>query len=205
MEDQHAAVFIIEDDPSMRASLIGILEAHGYAVDAYADPRHFLKRFETPPAAGCLLVDMRMPQMDGMALLRGVRSRGCELPIIFLTGFADVPMAVSAFKAGALDFLQKPLDADALFDAVGRALQADRRRREDMYRRRILHPRLATLSDREREILAAVAAARSSKDIARELHISAKTVEKHRANIMKKVGAENTAELVRIAVESGAV
>jgi two-component system response regulator FixJ len=201
--DEDAPVFIVEDDRSMRASLTGLLEAHGYAVDAYAEPRQFLRRFETPPSAGCLLVDMRMPQMDGMALLRAVRSRGCELDVIFLTGFADVPMAVSALKAGAFDFLQKPVDADELFDAIGRALRADRRRREGGRRRQLLHPRLATLSTREREILAAVAAASSSKTIARELHISEKTVEKHRANIMKKVGAANTAELVRIAVEGG--
>jgi two-component system response regulator FixJ len=198
-------VFVIEDDASMRAALRGILEAHGYATRVYAGASEFLKEIPKPPAVGCLLVDMRMPQMDGMALLDEVRSRGWSLPLIFLTGYGTVATAVKAIKGGALEFLEKPTDADALVKAVTHALEVSRKRQQGMDRQQVLRARVETLSDRERQILALVGGAMSSKSIARELKISQKTVEKHRENIMKKLNATGAAELVRLAVESGIV
>lgn len=186
-------VYVVDDDPAARDSLALLLQADGLAVECYASAEMFLVQLQ-PGAGGCIIADIRMPDMDGLELQEELKRRSSKLPVIIVTGHGDVPLAVRAMKAGAIDFLEKPFEADALLSSVRRALAASPAgvRSEDSAER------LALLTDRERQVLELIVEGRANKVIAHELSISPRTVELHRARVMDKMQARNLADLVRL-------
>jgi two-component system response regulator TtrR len=190
-------VFVVDDDEAMRDSLRWLLESRGFAVVEFDSAEAFLAAC-TPDCAGCLLLDVRMPGMSGLELHEKMASAGFELPVIFITGHGDVPMAVRALKRGAADFLEKPFDDAELADLVAAALERDARARAGRAERRSLAERIAALTPREREVMELVVAGKLNKIIADDLDISIKTVEVHRARIMEKLGVRSVAELVQL-------
>jgi FixJ family two-component response regulator len=199
-----ATVFIVDDDVAVRDSLGMLLEAAGYAAEAFQCAADFLDNL-TPSTRGCLILDVRMPDMDGLDLQKELIRRGARLPVIFLTGHGTIPATVRAIKAGAMDFLTKPVDGPALLAHVEKALKqgSAQQKRIDSYQ--AAASRLATLTDREREVLTLAVAGHVSKEIAQRLGISSRTVEIHRAHILQKTGASNLLEVARITglLESG--
>jgi FixJ family two-component response regulator len=199
-----ATVFIVDDDVAVRDSLGMLLEAAGYAAEAFQCAADFLDNL-TPSTRGCLILDVRMPDMDGLDLQKELIRRGARLPVIFLTGHGTIPETVRAIKAGAMDFLTKPVDGPALLAHVEKALKqgSAQQKRIDSYQ--AAASRLATLTDREREVLTLAVAGHVSKEIAQRLGISSRTVEIHRAHILQKTGASNLLEVARITgmLESG--
>ena len=192
-------VFIVDDDEAVRRGLSALLGAKGYRTETFATAEHFL---EHAPGAGpaCLLVDIRMPGMSGLDLQRELRRRGSALPVIVITGHGDVPMARAALKNGAVDFLEKPFDSEALLAAVGEALGLAAAGAAAAVDRAKLEERVASLSPREREVMDLVVAGHPNKIIAFRLKIAVRTVEIHRARVMEKTGARNLSELVRMAI-----
>ena len=196
-------VHVIDDDDAVRESLALLMEAAGLTAHAYACAEDFLEVADRAEP-GCVVTDVRMPDMSGIELLHRLSDRRDQFPVIVLTGEADVPMAVEALKAGALDLIEKPYAASAILAAVTGALRQLEARRDRTSRRAENSQRLAALSAREREVLQGLLAGRSNKEIARDLEISPRTVEAYRANLMMKVGAESLSELVRISLEAQA-
>jgi two-component system response regulator FixJ len=189
-------IHVVEDDEPMRDSLVELLEEAGYKARAYAGAEELLAR-GTAAEPGCVVSDMRMPGIDGLTLLRRLQADGSGLPLILITGHADVPMAVNAMKAGAVDFLEKPFEPDALLAAIAMALRvrASGAAAQDGETAR---QRLEKLTLREHEVLEHVVAGKSNKEAAEKLGISPRTVEFHRAHIMEKTGAAGLPELVRL-------
>jgi len=196
-------VFIVDDDDAIRDSLKLLLEAGGISrVVAYERARDFLDR-GGPAAGDCLVVDVRMPDMDGLELQQALVDRAVDMPVIVMTGHGDIPMAVRALKAGANDFIEKPFSDEIMLDAVHRALARatrDRRQSEEVADIRACHE---TLTDREREVFQAMTAGHPNKVIAHLLGISPRTVEIHRARVMEKMRAKSLSGLVRMAIEAG--
>jgi two-component system, LuxR family, response regulator FixJ len=197
-------VFVVDDDRAMRESLRWLLESVGLTVRTYANAADFLREYE-PTQPGCLVLDVRMPGMSGLDLQAELVRRGAGLPTIIVTGHAEVPMAVRAVKAGAVDFIEKPFSDQLLLDRVRQALEIDRLEREVRRRREEARRRLETLSAREREVLMLVAAGKANKEIAAELGLSQKTVEVHRSHVMSKMFVDSLAELIRVAILAGAI
>jgi FixJ family two-component response regulator len=195
-------VFVVDDDPAVRKSLARLLRSAGLEAIAFGSPEEFLRSIGAD-AAGCAILDVTMPGLDGLALQRELASRGTELPVIFLTGHGDVPMSVQAMKGGARDFLTKPVDDEVLLAAVRRTLETDRAGRESRRERAAIRERLGTLTAREREVLEGVVAGRLNKQIASDLGIAEKTVKVHRGRVMEKMAASSVAELVRMADRAG--
>lgn len=191
-------VFVVDDDAAMRDALSQFLGTAGLQVEAYADGPAFLTAFEAD-RRGCLLLDMAMPGMNGFEVQATLNARGLSIPIIFLTGHGDIPMAVQAVQAGAVDFLEKPIQGAALLERVQRALVLDEEWRNTLGRAQAIQQRYASLTSRERECMALAVSGRTSKEIARDLGISPRTVEVHRTHVMHKMGAANLAELVNMA------
>jgi two-component system response regulator FixJ len=191
-------IFIIDDDPSVRESLSALLESVGYKLKTYASANAFLA--DEPPRSGCLVSDIRMPEMDGLQLQEEVLRRGIPIPVIIMTGHGDVALAVRAMKAGALDFLEKPFDDEALIDAVRRALDLGKEKQDRMAEARAAQDLLALLTPREHHVLDQLVAGRSNKVAAYELGISPRTIEIHRARIMDKMNARSLSDLVRTAL-----
>lgn len=194
-------VHVIDDDEAMRHSLAFILEVNGYAVVLHDSADAFL---ETPaePGDGCVVTDIRMPGTSGLDLVRYLNERDARYAVIVMTGHGDVPLAVEAMKAGALDFIEKPFADDILLRAVRGALERRPVPANDDTRREA-EARLAVLTPRERDVLLGVAAGKSNKVIALELDISPRTVEVYRANLMAKTGARSIADLMRMALAVG--
>jgi FixJ family two-component response regulator len=192
-------VFVVDDDPAMRDSLRWLIESTGVQVETFADAQTFLARIR-PDVPGCLVLDVRMPGMSGLDLQAELARRGIGLPTIVVTGHAEVPMAVRAVKAGAIDFIEKPFSDQLLLDRVRQGIEMDRLEREGRARRADVLRRLSLLTQREREVLDLVVAGRANKEIAAALHLSPKTVEVHRAHVMEKMQASSVAELVRLAL-----
>lgn len=190
-------VYVVDDDPGMRDSVRFLLEARGFSVEAFGSAQDFLKS-SGPRRTGCLIVDVRMPDMTGLELQERLAQQNSRLSIVVMTGHADVAMAVGAMKAGAVDFIEKPFSDDALLDSVGRALEQSRQLSSREETSAELSGRLETLTAREREILDHLVTGSPHKVIAHELSISPRTVEVHRARIMQKLGARNLADLVRM-------
>lgn len=192
-------VFILDDDEAMRDALSQLLETVGLQVEAYADGPAFLAAYGKG-RPGCLLLDMAMPGMTGLDVQAELKARGLMIPIIFLTGHGDIPLAVRALQAGAVDFLEKPILGDTLLERVQRALKLDEEWGQEQSRIQFLQTRYNNLSPREREIMALMVTGLTSKEIAQQLGISPRTVEVHRTHVGHKMGAANLAELVNMAV-----
>lgn len=197
-----ATVFVVDDDSSTRELLTWLMKRHGLRSQVFADARSFLKCYRAG-MSGCLVVDLNMPGMGGLELQRYLKEHGVELPVIFLSGRADVPKAVRAVKEGAVDFLEKPFDYKRVVSLVEDCIRRDAELRAAAERRREFGARLAQLTQREREVLDLVVAGRMNREIAEALGISIKTVEAHRSKLMEKLGVDSVAELVQAMLAAG--
>jgi len=195
-------VHVVDDDAAIRDSLRILLESAGLAVRTYPNAPLFLDALED--IHGCVLTDMRMPEMDGLELQQRLNERGLRLPVIVMTGQGDIPIAVRAMKAGAVDFLEKPFSDEALLDAIQRALAEGARREALEHEACEAHRRLAVLTSREREVFDLLVIGLSTKAIANELGVSPRTIEVHRARVFEKLQAHSLPELVRLAMAAGA-
>jgi two-component system response regulator TtrR len=189
-------VYVVDDDEAMRDSLRWLLESTGYRVSAYSTAERFLTAY-TPGMAACVVLDVRMPGLSGLELQQEINRRGEPLPIIFITGHGDVPMAVNALKSGAFHFLEKPFKDEQLLAVIEQAALLGTPAGGEAARGRCAAARLATLTQREREVMDLVVRGLKNKQIAEELTISVKTVEAHRARAMEKMEVGSVAELVR--------
>jgi RNA polymerase sigma factor (sigma-70 family) len=197
-ESDKTLIHVVDDDESLRTALLSLLDATGFEARGYASTGEFL--LDPPPnRPGCVLLDVRMPGPSGLDLQEALLRNGIALPIIFLTGHADVGTSVRAMKAGAVDFLEKPVAREALFDALGRALARDAELRASRDQRAVLSARFAKLTPREREVFDRVVAGKLNKQIADELGISERTVKSERAQLLAKLGVESVGELGRLA------
>src|SRR3954468_15886105 len=195
-------VFVVDDDAGARDSLCALLESAGIAAEAFESARAFLQAHR-PEQAGCLIADIRMPDMDGLELQEELNRRHAGLPVIVVTGHADVPLAVRAMKAGAVDLIEKPYDDALLLASVRRALAQAHGAREQSAATEAAKSRIANLSARERQVLGLLVAGQPNKIIAYELDISPRTVEIHRAHVMEKMEAKSLSDLVRAAIAAG--
>jgi two-component system, LuxR family, response regulator FixJ len=195
-------IFIVDDDTAVRDSLAAILEAQGFTAIGFASAEAFLLGYSPVPVA-CAVIDLRMPGMDGLSLLEHLRSKGLMLPVVVVTGHGDVPLAVRAMKAGAIDFIEKPYTNATLLDAVRRGLDSARVGELSQVDQGDVRQRLATLTLRERDVLRQLIIGNPNKIIAFHLGISPRTVEIHRANVMKKMDAESLSHLVRMGLAAG--
>jgi len=200
--DCGACVYVVDDDDAVRASLVAVLECAGLPVRSYAGGAEFLAACPEN-ARGCVLLDLTMPAPDGLAVQRALAARGIGLPVLFLTAHGDIATAVRAVQAGAFDFLTKPAEGRLLLERVQAALALDARQGRERAAAAATRARFETLSRREREVLAAAVTGASSKAIARQLGISYRTVEAHRANLMRKLGAESVLALAAMALSCG--
>jgi FixJ family two-component response regulator len=191
-------IHVVDDDESLRASMIELLDAAGFRARGYASTGDFLLK-PPPDEPGCLLLDVRLPGPSGLDLQAGMERLGIDLPVIFLTGYADVPTSVRAMKAGAVDFLEKPVTREILLAAIRRALEDDTARRSAREDARRRSTRLEMLTAREREIFDRVVEGKLNKQIADELGVSLRTVKAYRAQLMTKLGVNSAAELGRLA------
>ncbi len=197
-----AAIFIVDDDDGLRDSLRVLLESAGLRVQDFPRAAAFLD-FYTPAHEGCLVADVRMPDMDGLALQAELMRRKFELPVIIMTGDGDVPLAVRAMRAGAIDFIEKPFDDEAFLTSVRRALDIHRETRGQASASHASRERVAGLTPRERDVLELLVAGHPNKVIAFKLDISPRTVEVHRGRLMEKMQARGLSDLVRAALAAG--
>lgn len=196
-------VFVIDDDEAVRDSLRWLLEANGFATRTFDSAESFLASGAANEPVGCLLVDVRMPGLSGPGLQDELQRRGCTLPLAFITGHGDVPMAVDTMKKGAVDFLQKPFSDERVRAVVGLCLQRSVREHQDQLAESEARGRIDRLTGRERQVLERIVLGRLNKQIADDLSISIKTVEAHRSNIMDKLSARSMADLMRVAIRAG--
>jgi FixJ family two-component response regulator len=196
-------VHIVDDDEAMRDSLKWLLESRGLKVELYPSAEAFLHVFNTG-FCGCLVLDVRMPGMNGLDLHRELQARASTLPVIFITGHGDVPMAVSALKKGAADFIEKPFNDQDMLRLIESCMKQDRAAAARRAENASVAQRLDSLTQREREVLGLIVAGKLNKQIADELRISIKTVEVHRSRVMQKMGAASVAELVQLVLKTQA-
>ncbi len=200
MTISEATVFIVDDDSAVRDSLMLMIEQEGIKVQTYSNGEHFLNDCHKD-TCGCTVLDIRMPGMDSMQLQQELNRRDIKLPIIFLTGHGDIPLSVKAVKAGAVDFLTKPVTRENLLLSVRSAILESQRLLTQLANGQDAKSKLAELTEREREVMALAVAGSPNKEIARRLGISHRTVEIHKSKIMHKTGASNLLDLARIANE----
>jgi FixJ family two-component response regulator len=191
-------VYLVDDDAAVRKSLSRLLRVKGYGVQAYSSPQEFLEQHD-PLAPGCALLDVAMPGLNGLSLQQALTARGSHRPVIFITGEGDVPTSVRAMKAGALDFLTKPVKEKDLLEAVERAKTRDAEHRLVESELDSIQAKIKTLTPREREVLVHVVAGRLNKQIAGDLGTVEKTIKVHRSRMMEKLGVRGVADLVRLA------
>ncbi len=199
MDGRDPVVFVVDDDPAMRDSLRWLLESVGLAVRTFATAREFLENYD-PEVPGCLVLDVRMPGMSGLDLQQELLNSGMSVPTIVVTGHAEVPLAVRAVKAGALDFIEKPFGDQLLLDRVRQGIELDRERRAARRRWEEAAGRVSQLTVREREVMELVVSGKANREIAAELGLSPKTVEVHRAHVMEKMRVDSLAELIHLAL-----
>jgi FixJ family two-component response regulator len=200
MKDRPATVFIVDDDNGVRGSIRLLLKSVGLQTTPFASAQEFLAAY-TPAQPGCLILDIRMPGMSGLELQQELNRRGAVIPVIFISGHGDIPMAVEAMQQGAFDFLPKPFRDQDLIDRVQRALQRDTEYRRGLRENHEIKERLAQLTPREREVLGLLTQGKQNKAMAADLNLSQRTVEIHRAHIMEKMGARSIAQLVRMVMD----
>ena len=192
-----ATVFIIDDDQEVRQAMALLCESVGLAVETFPSADAYLQQFD-PERPGCLVLDVRMPGMSGLELQARLAAEEIHPPVIIVTGHGDVPMAVRAVQAGAVNFIEKPFNDQALLDSIHRALELDARRRGQARELAAVRARLASLTPRERQVMELVVKGLRNKMIAAELNVSQSTVEAHRARVMEKMGAGSLSELMRM-------
>ena len=198
--DQAPTAYVVDDDESIRTLWRWLMESNGIAVRTFATAEEFIESYRNG-GAGCLVLDIKLPDMSGLELQEYLNGRDIEIPIVFVTGHGDVQAAVSALKGGAVDFIQKPFSHREVLAIIANAFQRDAELRDRRTRRSNIAGRLATLTEREREVLQRVIEGKPNKIIASELDISVKTVEFHRAKVMEKTGVDSVAELVQVAMQ----
>jgi RNA polymerase sigma factor (sigma-70 family) len=201
MKEPPATVFVIDDDEAVRDSLRLLLKSVGLPVRTCASAQEFLPDYD-PRQPGCLVLDIRMPGMSGLELQQQLNVRGATIPVVFVTGHGDIPMAVEAMQHGAFDFLQKPFRDQDLIDRVQRALQRDAAIRTQLQAADRIRELIASLTPREREVLELVAAGKPNKVMAADLGVSQRTIEIHRARVMEKMQARSLAQLVRMMMDA---
>jgi FixJ family two-component response regulator len=192
-----ATIYIVDDDDGMRRALALLMSTVGYHAVAFARPTEFLQKLN-PSQHGCLVLDVRMPEMSGLEVQQHLNRAGSLLPVILITGHGDIPMAVQAMKDGAFDFLQKPFRDQELLDRINAALKQDAENRAAVELHSDLRRREESLTPREREVMAFVVDGKANKVVAIDLGLSERTVEIHRANVMEKMGARSVAHLVKM-------
>lgn len=190
-------IYVVDDDDGMRRALTALMTTVGYDALPFARPGEFLSKYD-PDQPGCLVLDVRMPEMSGLEVQQQLNRAGSMVPVILITGHGDIPMAVQAMKDGAFDFLQKPFRDQELLDRINAALKQDADNRATVERHADLKRRAESLTPREREVMAFVVDGRANKVIAIDLGLSERTVEIHRANVMEKMGARSVAHLVKM-------
>jgi two-component system response regulator FixJ len=200
MQPATPTVFVVDDDEGVRNSLRFLLKSVGLATRALGSASEFLEIYK-PNQPGCLVLDVRMPGMSGIELQQQLNVRGAAIPVIFITGHGDIPMAVEAMQHGAFDFLQKPFRDQDLIDRIQRALERDARNRAALTQHARIRERLESLTPREREVLTLMTRGKPNKVMAAELGVSQRTVEIHRARVMEKSGADSLAHLVRMVMD----
>jgi FixJ family two-component response regulator len=200
--DSSFVVFLVDDDPSVLRALTRLLRSKGYEVRAFASSTEFLAQHDSS-IRGCAILDVSMPDLDGLKLQAALMASGAERPVIFISGVGDIPATVRAMKAGAIDFLTKPVNSHQLLAALKRAIEMDHKARESQRDLELLKSRISTLTPREREVLMHVVAGRLNKQIAADLGIVEKTIKLHRGRMMRKMGVRTLADLVRMAERAG--
>jgi two-component system, LuxR family, response regulator FixJ len=200
MTAQSPIVFIVDDDAAVRNSLRLLVKSVGHSAGVFVSAQEFLASYD-PQQPGCLVLDVRMPGMSGLELQQQLNVRGAVIPVIFISGHGDIPMAVEAMQNGAFDFLQKPFRDQDLIDRIQRALEKDRENRAALGERARIRERLDSLTPREREVLDLVTSGKANKVMAADLGLSQRTVEIHRARVMEKMGASSVAQLVRMVLD----
>ena len=193
---------VVDDEASLRRALVFLLESAGWQVAAYESAEAFLAAASEPAPPGCLILDIRMPLMSGLELQRILNERSVSLPVIFLTGHADVSIAVQAMKHGACELIEKPFKDQVLLDAVGQAVRNDLARRDEASTRQALRSRLDKLSPRELEVARLIVAGLPNKTIGQRLDISERTVQVHRLHVMEKLGIHSAAELTQLMLKA---
>lgn len=204
MSESEPTVFIVDDDSAVLKGLRLLVKTLRMNVETYLSAQEFLDSYD-PARPGCLVLDVRMPGISGLELQEKLRQRNISIPVIIMTGYGEVAVAVEAMKKGAMMFVEKPISDQVLLDQIQKAIAKDARIRQEQAAQKTITSRLALLTSREHQVMGLVIAGKLNKVIARELGVSQKTVEFHRSNIMKKMKVDSLAELVRLVIESGRI
>jgi FixJ family two-component response regulator len=202
MKENQPVVYIVDDDVAVRRSLAKLFRSAGLGVEVFDTAEEFLKQKEFPNP-GCLILDVNLPGLNGLGLQKELLSKSCPLPIVFMSGYGTVPMTVRAMKAGAVEFLEKPVDAHVLLNSVHQAIEKDRQERQQSLETKEIQRRLDSLTAREREVLPLLVSGMLNKQIAFELGVTEKTIKVHRARIMQKMEAGSLVELAFLAQKAG--
>ena len=198
--NKDAMVMVVDDDAGVRNAMRSLLKSVGLASQLYASAQEFLDTYQ-PSQPGCLVLDIRMPGMSGLDLQQELNLRGATIPVIFMTGHGDIPMAVEAMQHGAFDFLQKPFRDQDLLDRIQKAIARDAKLRESLGEHSRIRTRLESLTEREREVMDLMILGKQNKAVAQDLGVSPRTIEIHRARVMEKMDVQSVAELVRMMLD----
>ena len=203
MNESAATLFVVDDEPDARRGVAALASSMGIRCETFASGEELLERFN-PAAAGCLLIDLRLDGMSGLELIERLTAKGCTLPVILISAYADVRTTVRAMKNGALTVIEKPYQADELADSIHAAVKADRYAREEQARRAEVRRRISTLTPRERQTMELIMAGKPNKAISRELDFSQRTVDRVRAVVLQKMGVESAVALARVVTDARA-